>query len=113
MIFTDECMPMHTQSHNEIMNFTGVQRTNTENACFCLTMQMFIWQNKKQQGGKYQMTDIWRRLTPLQREALQCLLSIKYLARHNEKILQITKNRQYKMSLNKFLLLICTNKPRE
>jgi len=29
-IFTDECMLMHTQSHNEIINFTGVERTNTE-----------------------------------------------------------------------------------
>jgi len=29
-IFTDEFMPMHTQSHNEIINFTGVERTNTE-----------------------------------------------------------------------------------
>jgi len=38
---------------------------------------------------------------------------MKYLARHNEKIIQIAKNGQYKMSLNKFLLLICTNKPRE
>jgi len=28
-IFTDECMPMYTQSHNEIINFTGVERTNT------------------------------------------------------------------------------------
>jgi len=23
-ILTDECMPMHTQSHNEIINFIGV-----------------------------------------------------------------------------------------
>jgi len=23
-------MPMHTQSHNEIINSTGVERTNTE-----------------------------------------------------------------------------------
>ena len=58
------------------------------------------------------MTDICR-LTPVKREASQYLLSTKYLARLIEKIIQITKNGQYKMSLNKFLLLICTNKPRE
>jgi len=29
-VFTDECMPMHTQPHDEIINFTGVERTNTE-----------------------------------------------------------------------------------
>jgi len=30
MIFTDECMPMHTQSPYEIINFTGVERTDSE-----------------------------------------------------------------------------------
>jgi len=41
IIFTDECTPMHTQSHNEIINFTGVERT-LKLMYVCLTMQMFI-----------------------------------------------------------------------
>ena len=40
-MFTDECTPMHTQSHNEIINFTGVVRTLKLLYVF-LTMQMFI-----------------------------------------------------------------------
>jgi len=56
-IFTDECMPMRTQSHNEIINFTGVERTNTE-----INVRLFenvnVYMTKKQQGAKYQMTDI-------------------------------------------------------
>jgi len=57
MIFTDECMPMHTLPHNEIINFTGVERTNTE-----INVRLFdnanVYMTKKQKGGKYQMTDI-------------------------------------------------------
>ena len=65
MIFTDECMPMHTQSPYEIINFTGVERTDSEsNVRLFDNANVYIWQ-KKQQGGKYQMTDIGRRLTPL------------------------------------------------
>jgi len=56
-IFTDECMPMHKQSHNEIINFTGVERTNTEIKA-CLFDNANVYMTKKQQGGKYQMTDI-------------------------------------------------------
>jgi len=50
-------MPMHKQSHNEIINFTGVERTNTEIKA-CLFDNANVYMTKKQQGGKYQMTDI-------------------------------------------------------
>jgi len=59
---------MHTQSHNEIINFTGVERTNTEidvRLFGSANVYMTLKKQKKQQGGKYQMTDICRRLTPL------------------------------------------------
>jgi len=54
------CQCTHSP-HNEIINFIGVERTNTES-----NVRLFdnanIYMTKKQQGGKYQIADIWRRL---------------------------------------------------
>jgi len=50
------CLCTHSP-HNEIINFIGVERTNTES-----NVPLFdnanVYMTKKQQGGKYQMKDI-------------------------------------------------------
>jgi len=42
-IFTDECTPMHTQSHYEIINLQVWREQTLKLMYVCLTMQMFIW----------------------------------------------------------------------
>ena len=50
------CLCIHSL-HNEIINFTGVERTNTE-----INVRLFdnpnVYMTKQHQGGKYQMTHI-------------------------------------------------------
>jgi len=45
-MFTDECTPMHTQSHNEIINLQVWRDQTLKLMYVCLTMQMFIWHKK-------------------------------------------------------------------
>jgi len=75
-------------------------------------MQMLI--GYKKQVEKNQMTDRWRRLTPLERETLQYLFSINYIDKENGKI-NGTNHEEWTTQdeLNKFHMLLCTIKPRE
>ena len=105
------CLCTHSP-HNEIISFIGVERTNTEsNARLFDNANVYMTKkNSKVENIKWQTCE---EHSPHYKGKFYSVLSIKYLARHNEKILQITKNGQRKISLNKFLLLICTKKSRE
>jgi len=95
MIFTDECMLMSTV----ITRYLGLQvwtEQNTEINLHLNDLHLECNDNKRQKTSwkKYQMTESWRKLTIFERENLQCLLSIKYVEKHNGKNYTVGKHKE-------------------